>query len=101
MPKTKIDLNDLTQAHLDEARAKLGMQTYRAPCIIGTLIPKEVREDPDFPQSAGINGERIKQFVEYPLEQFDDLTKLQDRFDSGDWYGVLEVAHKYIKEPVA
>lgn len=99
MTKAKINLNDLTQAHLDEAMAQLGMNTYRAPCIIGTLIPKDVREDVTFPQHTGINGDHIKEFVEFPPEQLDDLTELQDRFDNGDWDGVLAVASKYM-EPV-
>lgn len=103
MTKTKIDLNDLTEDHLDACRPHLGVQAYNAPCIIGTLIPKEVREESGFPQGVGINSERIKQFLDFPPEQYDDLTELQNRFDSADWDGVLKVARKYVPdmEPAA
>lgn len=102
MPRVKIDLNDLTQAHLDECRPHLGRDcTYRAPCIIGTLIPKDLREDPIFPQHAGINGIRITHFLELVPDQVNDLALLQDAFDSGDWFALMEVASKYVKEPVA
>jgi len=97
MQKTKIDLNDLTQAHLDECRPHMGVEAYKAPCVIGTLLPKEVREDPEFPQYIGINSERIKAFVEFIPEQLDDLTELQYHFDSSNWKGVLTVAAKYME----
>lgn len=40
----KIDLRDLTQAHLDEAVPHMGKCSYASPCIIGSLIPVEHRE---------------------------------------------------------
>ena len=101
MARVKIDLNDLTQAHLDECRPHLADGRYCAPCIVGTLIPKEMREDPDFPQHAGINGIRITHFLELVPEQVNDLALIQDAFDSGDWFALMEIASKYVKEPVA
>ena len=102
MHRVKLDLNDLTQAHLDECRPHCGWGcTYDAPCIIGTLIPKDVREDPAMPQHSGINGGRIQKFVRTIPEQMPDLVALQDAFDSGDWDRLVAVASKYVKELVA
>lgn len=101
MPRIKIDLNDLTQAQLDECRPHLGTGRYDAPCVIGTFLPKEVRDDPFFPQHSAINGNRIQKFVEVVPGQMDDLVNLQDAFDSACWFDVLAIASKYIKEPVS
>lgn len=43
-----IDLNQLTQAHVDEAMdARYGTCCYEGPCIIGTLVPEHLRSGLD------------------------------------------------------
>jgi hypothetical protein len=97
MTRIVIDLNNLTQDHLDECRPHLGVSRYRAPCIIGTLIPQEEREDSFFPQGAGINSASILDYLTVIPDQMDDLKALQSCFDNDDWSGVLKVAAKYIE----
>ena len=60
----KLDLRNLTQAHIDEAMPHLGQCLYSAPCIIGTLIPEHQREKFD-----NLNGE---------LEYIDDLPMISE-----------------------
>lgn len=39
----KLDLRNLTQAHIEEARPNEGRCSYSSPCIIGALMTPEER----------------------------------------------------------
>lgn len=95
MTKIKIDLRDLTPAHLEEAKPHMGRCRYDSPCIIGSLIPEEQRSDPAIIQHRGVQSIGV---FELELEQIPDLMKIQEYFDDHDWNGVLEIARRYMKE---
>lgn len=97
----KLDLRNLTQAHIDEALPKIGQCKYAAPCIIGTLMPEDVRERFDNTDENGLMaglvgasgyqldqnpviGELVSQdLVEFPDDRQRDLaSELQMAFDN-------------------
>ncbi len=92
MPNIKIDLRDLTPAHLEEAKPNMGKHRYHSPCIIGTLIPPEQRRMRGIKQTHDIT---VQPF-EFPEGQRLIALELQEAFDSRDWDRVLEIAEPYI-----
>lgn len=96
----QLDLNDLTQAHLDEAKPICGEVgcLYSAPCIIGTLVPKYRRLELDSLMGASISTLEAEGRVEFPdAEQSRDAQAMQSAFDCGKWDDVLNIAGKYVK----
>ena len=92
-----IDLNNLTQAHLDEAKPHMGKCRYSSPCIIGALLTPSHRDYLDSDgddQSVGVL--QYKGFVRVPDDQLLDAIHLQTAFDDRDWSKVEEIAHKYV-----
>jgi len=78
---TTIDLNNLTQAHVDEAAPHIGKCTYSAPCIIGALMTPEEREAADEPLRGGHDPSAIRMLVadcRVRLADPDQLQKLSD-----------------------
>lgn len=104
MTKITIDLNNLTPELLVECDPHLGKCDYSAPCVIGALMPPAERffvAD----LSAG-DEDDVRYLVEQgvfiiPPEQMEDAIDIQEYFDSHDWDSVLQIASKYMKEPVA
>ena len=93
----KIDLNNLTQKHLDECKPHVGNRcTYSAPCIIGTLIPVNERGACDAHSSSSIGTLVTYDVLKVPAEQLDDARKLQSAFDCDNWDLVTQIASKYI-----
>jgi len=96
MDAIKINLDDLTQEKLDEAMPHYGSCRYASPCIIGALIPEDMREPLDQgdisevfgrksldPQSA-INTLSKKKIVEFPsAAQTREAQRIQFAFDNG------------------
>lgn len=89
----KLDLRDLTQAHIDEAMPKIGSCTYQAPCIIGTLIPPEQRAEADEASDnwdGHIGSDSVanlisRHILHFPTKQQEELAKeLQKPFDLAD-----------------
>jgi hypothetical protein len=95
----KIDLNNLTQAHVDEAMPNMGECTYASPCIIGTLIPKGMRENLD---RAYIGQPNVSQLVDMGLIQFPneeqakDAREIQEAFDEQNEDLFRELIAKYL-----
>lgn len=87
MTPIKIDLRNLTQAHVDEALNHLGECLYSAPCIIGTLIPVKDRDRLDYAPDYGGGGIlhlARDGHVEFPDDaQRDDAYEIQKAFDIG------------------
>lgn len=86
----KINLLDLTEAHLKEALPHLGACHYASPCIIGTLIPVEHRERLD--NHGEFGSPMINQLVKEGVVEFADerqariAANMQTRFDNpGDF----------------
>ena len=77
----RIDLNDLTQAHVNECAPYLGKCSYDAPCIIGTLLPVEVRKEFG---GMSIYSLIVGGWVSAPKEQENEIEELQGAFDDGD-----------------
>lgn len=76
-----INLDDLTQTHIDECAPKLGDCTYSAPCIIGTLVPPAERKR----LGAFRLGRLIAaDSVSVSRDQLDEANRLQMAFDTGD-----------------
>ena len=77
----KIDLCDLTEAHLEEALPHMGACSYASPCIIGTLMPKRKRKG--FDCSGGISIEALldEEQVSLPKGQAKLAIRLQSAFD--------------------
>lgn len=86
-----IDLNNLTQAHIDEAAPNIRECTYSSPCIIGALMAPEERTSADKSVtgdevgSAHIGGlVRAGRVVLADPEQLRELEQLQTAFDHGN-----------------
>jgi len=83
----KIDLRDLTDAHVAQALPHLGKCSYSAPCIIGTLLTQDARERFDKSSIIGLSsavGGLIEDgLLTLPDEQRVLATALQRAFDSG------------------
>lgn len=99
----KIDLNDLTQAHWDACIAKIGDQCrYAAPCIIGTLIPEDRREDLDdgeLTQGNSSIGVLIsEQLVSISDGQDYDARHMQTAFDCGQTSDLADLVRKYVPD---
>lgn len=110
MSPLKLDLNNLTAAHLAAAEPNchaLGaICEYAAPCIIGTLIPEDQRLRLDnhndelgdnFGEQPQIGSLIDAGLVEFPEGQRADAEQMQTAFDSGNWEQVVELAKPYIK----
>jgi hypothetical protein len=100
--KIKIDLNNLTRAHLDECVSHLGACQYDAPCIIGTLMSPADRRRLAF-EVAGTLEDEIAALVSaglitIPAEQLKDAKALQKAFDESYWSDLVSVASKYIRD---
>lgn len=95
----KIDLCDLTEAHLEEALPHMGACKYASPCIIGTLMPKNKAAslDRDNTNIAALIAEGR---VEMPEGQANLATRLQKAFDDRSphfkrtFRSVVKAAHK-------
>jgi hypothetical protein len=62
-----LDLNNLTQAHIEEARPHKGKCSYNSPCIIGALMTPEQRE---YLEKKGLDRESITSLVESGIATF-------------------------------
>jgi hypothetical protein len=101
----QLDLNNLTATHLAEAKPHCGdFCRYRAPCILGTIVPEEQRETldntdlthPDLPDSA-IGTLLQNRFVSFPNKsQEHDAIAMQAAFDAGSWDEVEQIASRYV-----
>ena len=92
-----IDLRDLTPEKLAECKPHLGECRYSAPCVIGTLIPKDKRRRIDAaPTVASIGGLLSRGVVTMPEDQQKDATRLQFAFDGRDWPTVERIAAKWM-----
>lgn len=97
-PKIKIDLRDLTQAHLDECAPALGQCYNTAPCIIGTLMTPDER---NYRPCGSVLTLRSDGILEIPDEQIEDAMRMQWAFDQSRWDDLLVIAHKYINKEAA
>lgn len=93
----RIDLRDLTEAHLAECLPHIGQCRYSEPCIIGTLIPADERArlDPE-DGSDGIEELVRRGVIEIPNSQLEDAAFMQARFDGGDLDDVVRAARRWI-----
>ena len=91
-----IDLRDLTQAHVDEAMPHMGERRYRAPCIIGVLVPKRRRAALD---STGlvVSGLIAEGRVELPPRQMFAAIDLQRAFDNAQRNLFLELVKPWVE----
>jgi hypothetical protein len=105
MSVLQLDLNNLTPAHLAEAKPHCGDYCrYFAPCIIGTIVPKEQRRTLDYSDTEHPNladsaiGTLLQnRFVSFPNKgQEKDAIAMQAAFDAGDWDDVEQIAERYI-----
>ncbi len=92
-----IDLRNLTPAHLAAALHHLGACAYRAPCIIGTLMPKEFREQIP-PQGARVGTLVDRGLVVLPRDQRKAAEDLQKAFDNSDSELVAELAQPWLDD---
>lgn len=103
MEPIKIDLRDLTEAHLEAAKPHVGSCRYSAPCIIGTLIPEgrrgEIDDSDDHIPSSRVHPLWEQGSISIPEDQEDDATAIQERFDEGDWVEVEAIARKWMSAP--
>ncbi len=85
-----INLDDLTQAHIDEAAPHIGKCTYSAPCIIGALMTPKEREAADKPRVGCRASPMINSLVDdhrvrlADPDQLQELSDLQYAFDTGN-----------------
>lgn len=90
MTAIKINLDDLTQAHIDEAAPFLRHCSYSAPCIIGALMPEHLRAAADDPLEDSDGSASIEALVKCGRIELADpsqihaLGDIQDAFDAGD-----------------
>ena len=99
MNPIKIDLRDLTDAHVEQALNRRGQCLYTAPCIIGTLIPEDQRERLD---NFDLSLERVPHMqpkieelvaaghIVMPEGQTELATKLQTAFDETGEYDFID-----------
>lgn len=94
----KIDLRNLTQAHLDECLPNIDSAScdYAAPCIIGTLIPRLDRAAANQIIGPISLVSRTALFC-MPEDQIDAAFMLQNAFDGGDKDEVLRLAKPWIE----
>ena len=81
-----INLDDLTQEHIDRCAPFIGECEYDAPCIIGTLMPFEAA---DQIRAREFDDESIDYLVKkgaviIPAEQEVEAKALQSAFDRHD-----------------
>ncbi len=85
----RIDLRNLTQAHVALAMDGLGLYLYSSPCIIGTLMTPEERarldsdenrEDEEVLDVAELSERGL---LEMPDDQLYSAIVLQNAYDSG------------------
>lgn len=78
----------LNDANIAEARANIGGRTYAAPCIIGAMVPKQLRRGLDSPAcrySADIRTLVDDGRVAFTNPEHLNLAlNLQEAFDRGD-----------------
>lgn len=75
----KLDLRDLTPEHFAEAENSGTRCNYVGPCIIGTLMPSEMRERAD--EYGPLRYLLKSKFASFPPEQAADAAELQSAFD--------------------
>jgi len=97
----KIDLNDLTPAHLEACKPHMGSCEYNSPCVIGTLMEPKQREwlaaeVPMMPLDE-VGPLVHRGLISIPEEQLKDAEFLQAAFDTDNWDGVLQIAAKYMR----
>lgn len=97
-PKIKIDLRDLTQAHLDACAPVLGQCFNTAPCIIGTLMTPDERS---YRPCGSVLTLRSDGILEIPDEQVEDAMDMQRAFDQSRWDDLIAIANKYINKEAA
>ena len=81
----KLDLNDLTDEKIAEARPHMGKCRYATPCIIGTLIPPEERLFFDNFDDTSIDHLVRAGRVQFPPGQMPLAVKLQLAFDDPEY----------------
>ena len=83
-----LDLRNLTEEMIDEATPFMGACSYRAPCIIGTLMTPEERQS----TTGSIHTLMCNKEVEFPNRgQAAIAERLQFAFDMAD-YGPEQLA---------
>lgn len=99
LPKVREHFDEVL-AHQPSGRCK-----YAGPCVIGAMIPRNLRDGLD---NANVDDTSVQTlvvegFVTVQAGQLDDLVRLQQEFDSGDleqFLGALRaVEAKYLKAP--
>lgn len=75
-----INLDDLTQEHVDRCAPHIGGCSYSAPCIIGTLIDDDLADC----DQIGIDHLLAERAISAPLAQWEEIIALQFAFDSSD-----------------
>lgn len=109
MTAYQLDLRDLDDEKIDEALPHMDICTYRAPCIIGTLMPEYLRDscdEADMGTPAGIDKLVSEGIISFPDEVQSDLaSKLQGAFDNSDrelfWECIGEIRKLKPKETSA
>ncbi|WOF44337.1 hypothetical protein KNJ79_05240 [Sphingopyxis indica] len=92
-----IDLNNLTQAHIDEAAPNIRECTYSSPCIIGALMTPEEQLLADRPLEDTVGSMHIGGLVKAGRVvladpgQLCELKQLQEAFDHGDVDDLIEL----------
>lgn len=92
MKTIALDLRDLTAEKLEEAKPHMGKCRYHSPCIIGTLIPPDLRRMRGIKQTHNLS---VQPFT-FPAEQVLDAFRLQEAFDTHNWDLVTLIAKPYI-----
>jgi hypothetical protein len=100
MKPIAIDLRNLTPAHLEAAKPHMGKCVYYAPCIIGSLIEPEKRQElheriRSMPHTSVSALHQAGVFT-IPAYQLGDARDLQYYFDNRMWSRVEEIASRYI-----
>jgi len=104
----RLDLTkDLTIERIKEALPHLKGKSckYTAPCIIGTMLPEELRAQIDDGEVDEENtGPHVKRLAELGVLEFatytqlDDAQALQLAFDDGACGKFLDVAERYVSD---
>src|SRR3546814_13080381 len=86
-----INLDDLTQAHIDQAAPHIRQCTYSSPCIIGALMTPEQREVADKHIGLDASGTSTEistlvnegHVVLVDPDQLTEVQEIQSAFDAG------------------
>ena len=99
MEPITIDLNDLTEEYLEFSLLNRAYGCmYSSPCIIGTLIPENLRTRLDnCSDNTTIRNLIRLGYIKLPEDQIDDAIKLQGYYDTNNDSGLEELVAKYTK----